>query len=222
VVLRPTWKVAAVRLLVTGLLWLISFGWLGVDYELRQLVERRRASAEEVASFERSAVEEGERLRGAGRAEEARAAEASMRAFSAKILREREEEVGRMEAAQRPWRWLLEGLAGAGILLGVAAPLSVVWQRVVIERDGEEVVVRKKGLWTRTQRVGVAAARRPEVGTRAQLDPEHSWQVMGYAWGVRLAEGGRAVVFWAGVTKEPGEMSAEARRLVEALLRVAG
>src|SRR4051812_49128191 len=83
VILRPTWKVAATRLLLSFLVWLVSAGWVGIDYELRQLVERRRFDASELADMENRAQDEGDRLRKMGQPEEAREMEKSMRAFSA-------------------------------------------------------------------------------------------------------------------------------------------
>ena len=142
--------------------------------------------------------------------------------YMANIVREREETIARTEAAQRPWRILLLALAGFGYLLAFIAPLSVLWQRIRIERERDELVVRKIGLWTSTRRVSIEAARQPEIGTKAQMDPDSATIVMSYAWGVRLADREQAIMFWVKATKEQGQAPREVSELVNAIGRVAG
>jgi hypothetical protein len=116
----------------------------------------------------------------------------------------------------------LLALAGFGYLLALIAPLSVLWQRIRIERERDDLVVRKIGLWTSTRRVSVEAARRPEIGTKAQMDPDSAAIVVSYAWGVRLADRERAILFWVKATKEQRQTPREVNELVNAIGRVAG
>jgi hypothetical protein len=221
VILRPTWRVALTRLLVTGFLWLISFGFAGVDYELDQMVEKRRIDPEQLEGMDQRIREDEAMYRKRGEIEQAEAVVRSGEAMKAKIIRERNAKIERTQALQRPWRVLLRSLAGGGFLLGLIAPLSVLWQRIRIEREGQFVSVRKIGLWTRLRQVGVEAAREPQVAVRKQTSTESSHRIVSYAWGVRLVDAERSIVIWVRATDDGVEVPEDVKRLVDGIKRVA-
>lgn len=222
-VLRPRAKHAFFRFLFgTGFFALMTFGILGVDSELRNMRHGRRFTEEDVASMRRGPAEEAARLSAAGKTEEARAVEKSAEAFIDNFARKRRAETAALEAWHRPWHLVLAGLAGVCVFFGVYLPLSPLWQRVRISREGGELVFRKN-VFPRTRRVPIAVVLEANVRPVAErVIHVGEWMTVGYYWQMDLRWNAERVILYVATTSSNDTtMPARAGQFLSALQRLA-
>ena len=104
---------------------------------------------------------------------------------------------------------VLLGIGGVTGAAALANPLSVLWQRLRIERDGcGDTVITSFLFWPRTIRITQGSvASMPVVVTEERVRIKHSRRTVGWRWRVRLEFVGGSVEFWLdqSVSKPAGD-----------------
>ena len=223
-VLRPTVRNVLMRLFAgTGFFLLLAFGVMGIDYELGKSRERLRQTRDEYAVAQHRAKADAGLRNTRGSAEEARAGVGGGVEMIVKPIPELDARWAQREAKERRWQFLVRGIAGMCVFWALWFPLSPLWQRVRIYREGDELVVRQN-VRPRTRRVDVTAVRGAGLGSVAERDMvAGSLATVSHYWTLTLNDGRRTVVLWVGLTghDNPHTPPAQVRELVEALRRVA-
>jgi hypothetical protein len=223
VVLRPTVEHAVFRFVFgTTFFALMTWGILGIDSELRKMRHGRRFTEEDVASMRRGPADEAARLMAAGSEEEARALQHSADTFIRAFARKRQAEMAALEAAHRPWHLVLAGLAGVCVFFGMYLPLSPLWQRVRVAREGGELVFRKN-FFPRTRRVPIGVVRDARVRPVAErVIHLGQWMTIGHYWQIDLrGNSGGTVLYIATTSRNVTVMPPGAAHFLNVVQRLA-
>lgn len=177
--------------------WLGAFGFFGINHTLSGLQDNLRVTAAEMEEQKRGYDHQlaVERLaRGPEAAErlrrqlygyvETRAAQ------QAALIRQREEK-------QAIWRQVFAGAGGLLAAWGLLTPLSLLWRRTSVRRNGGELIfTNRRTLGTlREVRVGVEALERPQVAIKEiRYRTRYGKASAGYVVILTLSDGQRTVV----------------------------
>jgi hypothetical protein len=199
IVLRPRFRHFVFRLLFGGgLCAVFVVGALGLKHELRQMREARRLTTEELSSIDGPIQVQVEQYLAINQPEKAAAIKQDAEAMKAKLQAEREAEIARLEARDRPWEQLLRFIAGGGVVMAVLVPLTATWQRVRIRREGESLVIRNRGHIPRTRRIHISAVEAPEIDSVRLYAWGRSWTgvVTGLHWRILLKHQDLTIYLW--------------------------
>ena len=177
--------------------WLGAFGLFGITHTLSDMRENLRVTEVELEqqkrgydhqlAVERSArgPEATERLRRQLYGHlETRAAQ------QAALIRQREEK-------QAIWHQLFAGAGGLLACWGLLTPLSLLWRRTTIRRDGDELIFNYRRMLgpLREARVGVVSLERPQVEIKEiRYRTRYGRASAGYLVILTLSDGPRTVV----------------------------
>lgn len=196
--------------------WLGAFGFFGINHTIRDMRENLRVTTEDLEHQKRGydhqlAVERS--ARGAEAAEKLRRelyGHVEKRADQqAALIRQREEK-------QAIWHQLFAGAGGLLAAWGLLTPLSLLWRRTSVRREGGELIfINRRMLGTlREARVGVEALERPQVAIKEiRYRTRYGRASAGYLVILTLSDGPRTVVLL------PTRTSKRIYDNVEALLR---
>lgn len=165
IVFRPTTRVVLLSIGLALMPCLCAAGLMGLDHELRRIREAGRFSPQEIAA----AKANYDHQLSVERAARGPAAEQALReqlyGFVDERAAERERRYVAATASQQKWHVLIRAGAVAMAAWGLLFPISCFWQRVRIEREGNEIVVRQRRMFggQREARVDRSAVANPEI-----------------------------------------------------------
>jgi hypothetical protein len=224
-VLRPTlYHALAFRLLFgTGSMAVFTMVPIIIDTQLTSMENARRVSEADMQVLTRDPDPRIKPLLAAGRQAEAQQIQKEVDARIGKYVQEHEAEYVAMREEHRPWHLIARILGAITVFFGIYFPLSPLWQRVRLTRDGQDLVVRKN-IFPKTRRIPITAVQQAEIWRVFEDEVTHlDREKISSYWQIVLEESGVSLVMYLAVgAPVDGKPPARAMAFVEALKRLAG